>query len=187
LRFGAARKTNLFRGRTTMILYIIRHAIAAQAGANGAEEHDSQRRLTDKGRKKMRQIAQGLKELEVQIDLILSSPYLRATQTARILANKFELNKKKVILTEHLTPAGYPDQLVNEINENFAEVANIALVGHEPALSSLVSMLVSGDPALSVTLKKGSVCRVSVETLEYGRCATLDWLLAPAQLVKIGG
>ncbi len=170
-----------------MILYIIRHAIAAQAGTNGPAEDDSQRPLTDKGRKKMRQIAQGLKELETQIDLVLSSPYLRAKQTARILAKKFELSKDKVILTENLSPTGYVDQLVNEINDNYAEVTNIALVGHEPSLSGLASMLLSGDPALSITLKKGGICKLSVETLQYGRCATLDWLLSPAQLVEIGG
>jgi len=60
-------------------------------------------------------------------------------------------------------------------------------VGHEPSLSGLASMLLSGDPALSITLKKGGICKLSVETLQYGRCATLDWLLSPAQLVEIGG
>ena len=170
-----------------MILYIIRHAIAAQAGTNGPAEDDSQRPLTDKGRKKMGQIAQGLKELETEIDLVLSSPYLRAKQTARILAKKFELSKDKLILTENLAPTGYADHLVNEINDNYAEVASIALVGHEPSLSGLASMLLSGDPALSITLKKGGICKLSVETLQYGRCATLDWLLSPAQLVEIGG
>jgi phosphohistidine phosphatase len=170
-----------------MILYIIRHAIAAPAGTSGQVEDDSQRPLTDKGRKKMRKIAQGLKELEAQIDLVLTSPYLRAAQTAKILAKKFDLAKEKVIFTENLIPAGYPDQLVDEINTNYSEVENLALVGHEPSLSSLVSMLVSGDPTLSVTLKKGGVCRLSLEKLQYGRCAGLDWLLSPAQLVEIAG
>jgi phosphohistidine phosphatase SixA len=60
------------------------------------------------------------------------------------------------------------------------------LVGHEPSLSSLVSLLVSGDPGLGVSLKKGGVCKLSVEQLRNGRCATLEWLLSPAQLVEIG-
>ena len=173
-----------------MILYIIRHAIAAQTAspttAGGASE-DSLRPLTMEGRKKMSQIAQGLKELQVQIDLILSSPYKRATQTTRILAKTFELHYDKVILTEHLTPPGNPDLLINLINDTYAEFTNIALVGHEPSLSRLISILVSGDPTLSVTVKKGGVCQLSVENLRYGRCATLDWLLWPAQLVKIAG
>ena len=170
-----------------MILYIIRHAIAAPVGTSGQAEDDSQRPLTDKGRKKMRKIAQGLKELEVQIDLVLTSPYLRAAQTAKILAKKFDLAKDKIIPIENLIPAGHPDRLVDEINKNYTEVENVALVGHEPYLSSLISMLVSGDPTLSVTLKKGGVCRLSLEKLQYGRCSVLDWLLAPAQLAEIGG
>jgi phosphohistidine phosphatase len=126
-------------------------------------------------------------KLGVQIDLVLTSPYLRAAQTAKILAKKFDLAKAKVIITNNLTPTGYPDQLVEEINKTHAGVENIALVGHEPSLSNLVSMLVSGDPTLSVTLKKGGVCRLSLDNLSYGRCARLDWLVYPAQLAKIGG
>jgi len=170
-----------------MILYIIRHAIAAQAGISGSAEDDSQRPLTDEGRKKMRKIARGLRELEVEIDLILTSPYLRAAQTAKILAKTFELPKDKLIITEHLIPTGYPDRLIGEINKNYGEVENIALVGHEPYVGDLISMLISGDPTNSITLKKGGVCRLSMERLQYGRCAALDWMLSPAQLVEIGG
>ncbi len=168
-----------------MILYIIRHAIAVQAGTPGYEE-DSQRPLTQKGRRKMRKIAQGLKELEVQINLILTSPYLRAVQTARVVGKKFDLDKEKIIATDHLTPAGYADQLIAEINEKYADAQNIALVGHEPYLTKLLSVLLNGDPNIAITLKKGGVCRLSLESLQYARCAALDWLLSPAQLVEIG-
>lgn len=149
-------------------------------------EDDSLRPLTGKGKKKMQQIAQGLKGLAAEINLILTSPYLRAAETARILRKAFDLNKQAVVETEHLAPVGYGDQLVNLINEKYADVENIALVGHEPSLSSLVSVLVSGDPNLSLTLKKGGICRLSVDTLQYGRCATLDWLLSPSQLAELG-
>ena len=167
-----------------MILYIIRHAIAEEVGTPGYED-DSQRPLTQKGRKKMRKIARGLKELEKQIDLILTSPYLRATQTAEVLAKTFELDKEKVLETDYLSPTGYPDKLIDEINEKYSDVEKIALVGHEPYLSGLVSMLVAGDPDISLNLKKGGVCCLSIDKLEYGRCANLNWLLSPAQLVEI--
>ena len=170
-----------------MILYIIRHAIAAQAGTSGSAEDDSQRPLTDEGRKKMRKIAKGLKELEVQIDLIMTSPYLRAAQTAKILAKKFDLPGEKVVASEHLAPTGYADRLIEEINKNHGTVENLVLVGHEPYVGNLISMLISGDPTNSITLKKGGVCRLSLESLQYGRCAALDWMLSPAQLVEIGG
>jgi phosphohistidine phosphatase len=170
-----------------MILYIIRHAIAVQAGTNGSAEDDSQRPLTDEGRKKMRKIAKGLKELEVQIDLVMTSPYLRAAQTTKILAKKFDLSKEQVITTDNLMPTGYPDRLIDEINKKYSEVENLVLVGHEPYVGNLISMLISGDPTNSITLKKGGVCRLSLESLQYGRCAALDWMLSPAQLVEIGG
>lgn len=168
-----------------MKLYIVRHAIAVEAGTPGYED-DSLRPLTGKGKKRMQRIAQGLKEMGAEVDLILTSPYLRAVETAKILRKTFDLNKGEVVETEYLAPMGHGDQLINLINEKYAGVANLALVGHEPSLSSLVSVLVSGDPTLSFTLKKGGVCRLSVDTLQYGRCATLDWLLSPSQLAELG-
>lgn len=167
-----------------MYLYIVRHAIAVEAGTPGYED-DSQRNLTDKGRKKMVKIAQGLKELEERLDLILTSPYLRAMQTANLLRKAFNLKKNKVIETEHLTPMGYADQLIHEVNEKYGELERIALVGHEPSLSALASVLVAGESDISLTLKKGGVCRLSVGSLQYGRCATLDWLLSPSQLIEL--
>ena len=167
-----------------MILYIIRHAIAVEAAS--FEGDDSQRPLTGKGQKKMRSIAQGLKELEIQLDLILTSPYLRSTQTAEILAKKFDLKEEQVICTDHLAPTGYADQLVDEINEKYGAVQHIAIVGHEPYLSNLASVLITGDPNVSIVLKKGGICRLAIEKIQYGRCAMMEWLLSPAQLVEIG-
>ncbi len=170
-----------------MILYIIRHAIAEQAGSDSSEQQDSQRALTDEGRKKMRRIAQGLKELGAQIDLILTSPYVRAADTADIVAKKLDLDSDKLVEMPNLSPLGQPEQLMNEINQNYGQLQNIALVGHEPSLSRLISVLLSGDPTLPIILKKGGVCRLSLDKLIYGRCATLEWLLAPSQLAEIGG
>ena len=168
-----------------MNLYIIRHAIAVQAGTP-EYENDSLRPLTDKGKKKMERISQGLKNLEVEIDLMLTSPYVRAAQTAKIVKKTFGLGKDQVVETEHLAPTGYGDQLIQFINEHYAATPNIALVGHEPSLGNLISVLVAGDPNISFTLKKGGICLLSADTLQYGRCATLDWLLSPSQLAELG-
>ena len=59
------------------------------------------------------------------------------------------------------------------------------LVGHEPYLSDLVAMLVAGDPSVSITMKKGGLCCLSIDHLGYDKCATLEWLMTPAQLVRI--
>ena len=87
-----------------MNLYIIRHAIAVDEGSPEYEE-DSQRPLTDKGKKKMRQIAKGLRALGVDFDLILSSPYIRAKETAEILEDVFKL-KKDIEFSDNLIPMG---------------------------------------------------------------------------------
>jgi phosphohistidine phosphatase len=60
--------------------------------------------------------------------------------------------------------------------------ANVLLVGHEPGLSQLISLLVAGEAGVSILLKKGSLCKLSVESLKPGRCATLEWLLTPKQM-----
>jgi phosphohistidine phosphatase len=165
-----------------MKLYIIRHAIAVDEGTPEYEQ-DSDRPLTDKGRKKMRQIARGLRALGVGFDLILSSPYIRASETADILADVFKM-KKKIAYSENLIPMGEPDLLIAEINESHT-VDSLALVGHEPNLSAFVGLLAAEGAKLDVTIKKGGVCLLSADNLHQDRRATLEWLLTPGILVEI--
>jgi phosphohistidine phosphatase len=165
-----------------MNLYLIRHAIAVDEGTP-EYDNDSQRPLTDKGKKKMRQIAKGLRVLGVEFDLILSSPYIRATETAEILADIFKI-KKDVIFSDNLIPMGDPDLLIAEMNEKY-NATSVALVGHEPFLTALIGLLVSENANLDMTLKKGGVCRLSADDLHHTRKATMDWLLTPGILVGI--
>ena len=167
-----------------MILYIVRHAIAADRQPDSSEQRDSERPLTDAGRKKFKQIARALDNLGTQIDLILTSPYLRAADTAGILRKKLNLDKERLIQIDDLAPGGDPVRLMSDIKGKYGNSGSIALVGHEPGLSRLISVLLSGDPTLSITLKKGGVCCLTVENPQYARCATLEWLLAPAQLLN---
>ncbi len=166
-----------------MNLYIIRHAIAVDEGLPEYED-DSQRPLTDKGKKKMRQIARGLRVLGVDFDLILSSPYVRAKETAEILAEVIK-TKTDVAFSENLIPMGDPDLLISEMNEKY-NANSIALVGHEPHLTALISLLVSDNASLDMILKKGGVCQLSADDLHHNRKAALEWLLTPGILVEIG-
>jgi phosphohistidine phosphatase len=167
-----------------MNLYIIRHAIAVDE-ATSDYEHDSERPLTDKGRKKMRQISKALRNLGVEFDLILSSPYARACETADILADVFKM-KKKVVLTDHLTPLAEPELLIGEINEKYS-VDSLAVVGHEPYLSTLIRLLVAENAKVDITLKKGGVCYLTADNLPHlDHRATLEWLLTPGILMEIG-
>ncbi|RPJ22399.1 MAG: phosphohistidine phosphatase SixA [Chloroflexi bacterium] len=166
-----------------MNIYIIRHAIAVDE-ATADYELDSERPLTDKGRRKMRQIAKSLHNLGVKFDLILSSPYVRARETAEILADVFKM-KKKIAFSESLIPMADPQTLIPEINEKYS-VDSIALVGHEPHLSTLVGLLTAENSKLDITLKKGGVCYLTADDLHHdGQRATLEWLLTPGILMEI--
>ena len=167
-----------------MNLYIVRHAIAVDEETAGYGS-DSERPLTEKGRKKMRQIAKGLRNLGVEFDLILSSPYVRARETAEILADVFKM-KKNITFSESLIPLANPELLIGEINQTYS-VESIAIVGHEPHLSTLIGILVAENAKLDVTLKKGGVCYITADDLHHNdHRATLEWLLTPGILTEIG-
>lgn len=159
-----------------MKLYLVRHAIAEEVGTTEYED-DSLRPLTEKGREKMRRIAKGLKELGVQPDLIVSSPYVRASQTASILAKELKY-KEEISYSDLLVPMGEPGDMIGEINEKYS-VDELMLVGHEPSLSSLASVLLVGTPDASINFKKGGVCCLSADDLHYDRKAVLEWLITP--------
>ncbi len=167
-----------------MNLYIIRHAIAVESDAPGYED-DSQRPLTDKGASKMVSITRGLKTLGVRFDLVIASPYLRSQETARILLKVLDLEKEQLVSSENLLPMGFPDQLIGEINEKYINLDSIAIVGHEPNLSALISLLVARDATVSVNMKKGGVCYLSAENLRHERRANLEWLMMPKHLVAL--
>jgi phosphohistidine phosphatase len=162
-----------------MNLYILRHGLAVERGTPGYKK-DSDRPLTAKGKRRMWQIAEAIEAMELNFDMILSSPFLRARQTAEIVAETFEL-RKKLALTEALTPDGNPKLLVEQLNK--LKVKDILLVGHEPYLSQLIGLLVSGNTNIALDFKKSGLGKLEAETLRCGRCAMLAWLLTPRQMM----
>lgn len=168
-----------------MNLYIIRHAIAVEPGTADYED-DSQRPLTDKGRQKMINIARGLKVLDLRFDLVISSPYVRAFDSARTLLKVLKIKKEQLVTSENLAPMGSPDSFLGEINESYSILDSIAVVGHEPNLSALISLLVAGDAAISINMRKGGVCHLYADNLLHERRATLEWMMMPKHLVALG-
>jgi phosphohistidine phosphatase len=166
-----------------MMLSLLRHGIAVDPGSPGYDE-DSARPLTAKGERRMRRIAEGMLPLGLAYDLILSSPYLRARQTADIVAQILK-TPDGVHLSDVLTPEGNPRQLIEAIHTDHRERQDILLVGHEPYLSRLISVLLTGNPNLPVSMKRGGLCTLDVETLRFGRCASLVYLLTPRQLRRL--
>ncbi len=167
-----------------MNLYLLRHGLAADRGARYPD--DSLRPLTPEGRRKMRRIAAGMRALDLEFDALLSSPYLRARQTAEIAAAAFRA-ADKLQLADELAPDGDARRLIALLQDKHAAAENVLLVGHEPYLGHLIGVLLAGKAGLPVGLKKGGLGLLSVEALAYGPCAALEWLLTPRQLVKLGG
>jgi len=162
-----------------MNLFILRHGIAVEHGAAGYE-NDDERPLTSKGERKVWMIAEAMKALEISFDLALSSPLVRARETAEIVAEALKC-KKRLELTDTLEPQESAKPLIEYLNDQGA-VDDVLLVGHEPFLSRLISLLISGNPRASVLLKKGGFCKLSTGELKHGQCATLEWLLTPKQM-----
>lgn len=163
-----------------MNLYILRHGLAVDPGSPDYSK-DSDRPLTPKGERKLWKIAQAMEDMELSFDLILSSPYLRARQTAEIVAEALAL-RKKLELSETLTPAGSTKKLIDSIRHREPAPKEVLLVGHEPYLSELISLLIAGNRDVAVTMKKGGLCMLCAESLEHGCCATLEFLLTPKQM-----
>lgn len=167
-----------------MNLYLLRHGIAVDRDTPGFAD-DSRRPLMVKGEERIQTVAQAMHVLELSFDCIISSPFLRASQTAEIVAKVFE-SEKLVEFSEHLTPEGDPKALIRHLNQLKPARENILLVGHEPHLSQLIALLIAGNPTAGITLKKGGLAKLEMEQLRHGQCATLEWLLTPKQLYGLG-
>ena len=167
-----------------MNLYVLRHGIAVERGTPGLGQ-DADRPLTAKGERRLWRITAAMAALELSFDLILSSPYLRARQTAGIVAEALRA-RKKLELLDSLTPGGDAKMLIAYLNGLGPAPEHVMLVGHEPYLSGLIARLISGSVSSAVTMKKGGLCKLTATSLRYGRCASLEWLLTPKQMQLMG-
>lgn len=163
-----------------MELFLLRHGIAVERGTPGFAD-DSARPLTPKGRRQLRKTAAAMGKMGWKFDLILSSPFLRAKQTAEIIAAELKL-KKRLKFSNALQSGGDDWILLRQLEREKPSPEKLLLVGHEPDLSRLISLLVIGDRQLQLNFKKGGLCKLEVEKLRAGKCATLAWLLTPKQM-----
>ena len=163
-----------------MNLFLLRHGIAADFGEAGITK-DSERPLTSEGIAKMKRITAAMLAMELDFDVILSSPFLRARETAELVVRMMKL-QDRLKLDPGLACGGDMREVVRRLATSKPAPESALLVGHEPDLSRLISLLVSGDTGFPVTMKKGGLCKLSADPLLYGRCATLEWLLTPKQM-----
>ena len=156
-----------------MHLYLLRHGDAAESSPD-----DASRPLTSLGNDQSLLAARAVKKFNVALDEIWCSPLLRAKQTAEVVRQ--ELGGKELVVTEYLVPTSDHRQIIRKLNATSFHA--ILLVGHEPHLSTLVSVLMSGNRNSRIVMKKGSLaCLEVAKPIEAG-IGVLRWLLSPEEI-----
>jgi phosphohistidine phosphatase len=163
----------------TLELYLIRHGVAAERGEDYPD--DSKRPLTSEGIARLRKEAKALSALDVSFDQILSSPLVRARQTADVFAEELK-EKPSVALADALTPAGSPAAVIQELGKHMRK-ARIALVGHEPNMGELAAHLIGSKVPLP--FKKGAIARIDFSVFPPKGKGQLVWFVTPRMLRKL--
>lgn len=159
-----------------MKLLLLRHGIAADPTP---DRTDADRPLTEAGVKKTRNAIAGLARIIDPPQIILTSPKLRALQTAEIAANILEAPVKSI----EILAGGAADQVIDRISRREEQL--ILAVGHEPILSEVVELLCFGRTTSAVQMKKaGCACIQSVGRLQIGQ-GLLEWLATPKMLCQL--
>lgn len=167
-----------------MKLYLVRHGIASER-IGGAILNDSQRPLTDEGRSELKVVGQALKKLNIEPDLFMASPLVRAKQTAEVLMDV--LNRKDPLkITDALAPGGTAQEIYRFM-KNLSGFEEAMLVGHEPDIGRLAATLLWAGPELDIPFKKAGVCRVDVADLPPSLPGTLKWFITPKIATLIAG
>jgi phosphohistidine phosphatase len=160
-----------------MIVYFLRHANAGQKRANPSR--DEKRPVDKEGIEQCRYVGRLLNALDTHVDLVLSSPLKRATQTASLVANEIAY-EQKIELSPALKPGGTFAEF-RELLRARRRIEALMVVGHNPNLSQFLSLLVTkGGSNSAIEMKKGGVARVEIGPK---RSVVLQWLLNP-RMVK---
>jgi phosphohistidine phosphatase len=164
-------------------LLVVRHGQAGNPEEwEAAGKDDRLRPLTPKGKKELRPAAAGLVRLVPALDLIATSPWTRAMQTAEIINREYGVEIEEV---KQLTSDHRPEELTPWLAQQSRREA-VALVGHEPHLGLLVGYLLTGKSTSFVDLKKGGACLLEMDDPAKPGTACLEWLLGNRELRRLG-
>lgn len=167
-----------------MDLLVIRHAIAGDRdewAKTGRPDHE--RPLTDEGRARMRENARALVSLAPKLDLLATSPFTRAAETAAIVHEAYA--GVEVVDAPVLAHGKSPAEVCAWLAKR--PESRVAVVGHEPDLGQLVGWLVLGDADAGIPLKKGGACLLRVTGAPTAGAAEMKWLLPPKILRRLAG
>ncbi len=155
-------------------LFVMRHAEAEEALP---DMDDAQRNLTKKGKKATRAVGRWMARNDLCVDRIASSPLTRALKTARILSE--ELEGPEPVTVPELAGQASAKDLALALAGLFEGADTVLVVGHQPQLGQLVSLLVTGGIFGRFELGKASLCRIVCEEFRPGKCGSLDLLVRP--------
>jgi len=165
-----------------MQLYIVRHGIAIDREDPKCPP-DPQRYLTEEGVEKTKQVAKGMAALGVTADLLLTSPYVRAVQTAEIFAAALDYAKHKIRHTDLLLPGAEPTLFFRELAKE-RQASSVFLFGHAPQLDDVVATAL-GSKRHITSLKKAGVAMLELKRISPP-IAMLIWLATPKLLRRAG-
>jgi phosphohistidine phosphatase len=166
-----------------MDLYIVRHAIAFERDSSKWPD-DGDRPLTPEGEAKFRKATRGLRRLVRTVDVVLSSPFARAWRTAELLEE--EAGWPPPVAQDELRaerPAAEGVRALGAVSDRGA----VAVVGHEPGLSELASLLLSGNDSVAFDLKKGGVIALGLSDGTGPGSGYLRWTVTPKILRSLSG
>ncbi len=165
-----------------MQIYIVRHGVAIDREDPKCPP-DPERYLTEEGVEKTKQVAKGMATLGITGDVFLTSPYVRAAQTAEVFANALDYAKQKIRRTDLLLPGAEPTQLFRELARD-KQVSTVFLFGHAPQLDDIIATAL-GSKKHVTSLKKAGVAFVELKRLSPP-IGKLVWLATPKMLRRAG-
>jgi phosphohistidine phosphatase len=165
-----------------MDLYLVRHAIAWPHDAHRWPD-DSRRPLTSEGIKRFRRAARGLRRIAPSVDVVLASPFPRAWETAELLSD--EAGWPSPVRCEPLEAGRDAQETLGGIRP-YLRAEAVVLVGHEPNMSEVASLLLTKSPtAVQLELKKGGAACLTVEGSGSTQASIMRWLLSPKILRRL--
>jgi phosphohistidine phosphatase len=167
-----------------MLILLVRHAKAEPRPLLGlGPRRDSRRPLSDAGRKRMRRAAKTLHKLVPVVDVLASSPLVRARETAEIIAARYDA--MPIVDLALLSPGGSERELLDWLCAQRQD-ATIVLVGHEPDLGLFAGWLLSGKKLPFAPLRKGAACLIRFAGMPAPGGGVLEWWLTPKLLDRLG-
>ena len=168
--------------RTGYELCLMRHGLAVSRGSLRFSD-DARRPLVPEGKEKMREIGEGLRRMGFEVDWIVTSPLVRAAETAGIIAESLA-SSAPVDVCEAMRPGGAPEDVLAYLAKR-PNCRRVLVVGHEPDLSEMAARLIGAGSHANLAFKKGGCCMISFDEFPPKSPGQLVWWMTPRLLRKL--